>query len=80
MTVSHQHAIPTASRPNRQTVSNHPRHVTILDNAGHQIDAGTITAHTATGIVIESDRDTAHQRHTVDVYDFEPGRTFRFDY
>lgn len=60
-------------------MTTHPRHVTILDDAGHQIDAGTITAHTATGLVIESDWGAAHQRHTVDVYDFEPGRTFRFD-
>jgi len=54
--------------------------VTILDNAGQEIDAGTITAHTVTGIVIKSDWGTAHQRHTVDRYDFQPGRTFRFDY
>ena len=58
----------------------HPRHVTILDNAGQEIDAGTITAHTVTGIVIKSDWGTAHQRHTVDRYDFQPGRAFRFDY
>lgn len=64
----------------RLTISSHPRHVTILDNAGQEIDAGIITASTATGLVIESDWGTAHQRHTVDAYDFAPGRTFRFDY
>ena len=54
--------------------------MTILDNAGQQIAAGTITARTVAGVVIESDQGAAHQRHTVEVYDFEPGRTFRFDY
>lgn len=61
-------------------MTTHPRHVTILDNAGQQIAAGTITARTVAGVVIESDQGAAHQRHTVEVYDFEPGRTFRFDY
>jgi len=56
-----------------------PRHVTILDRAGRQIAAGTITARTAAGVVIESDQGDAHRRHTVEVYDFEVGRTFRFD-
>lgn len=57
----------------------HPQHVTILDNLGRQVDAGTITAQTQTGVLIESDRGDAHARHLVVSYDFEPGRTFRYD-
>lgn len=64
----------------RGEVMVHPQHVTILDRSGRQIDAGTIAAQTPTGVVIESDRGDAHVRHLVASYDFEPGRTFRYDH